>query len=128
MLFESHGANRHSGLIMAHEAKIAGRKVSLEWTQEAAKRFRFRLSSSGGHPSQRELTSAKSADAAVCKLLWAMLPPQEVARHATPEDLFVAIDQDTESEALAQAIHGVYADMDTTPEKKTIKRKSPLRK
>ena len=113
---------------MAHEAIIGGRKVSLEWTQEAANRFRFRLSSIGGHPSQRELTSPTSADAAVCKLLWAMLPPQEVARHATPEDLFVAIDQATESEAIALAIRGVYADMEPTPEKKTTKKKSPLRK
>jgi len=113
---------------MKREITIGGRRSFLEWTHETAKRFRFRLSSIGGHPSQIELTSPTTADAAVCKLLWAMLPSQDVVRYATPEDLFVAIDQDKESEIISEAIIGVYADMEPTPEKKRTTKKRPLRK
>jgi len=113
---------------MSHETIIGGRNVSLTWSQEIAKRFRFRLSAIGGHPTTRELTSPATADAAVCKLLWAMLPTQEIGRYPTPEDLFVAIDQDSESESIGIAIRGVYADMEPTPEKKTTTKKSPSRK
>jgi hypothetical protein len=57
-----------------------------------------------------------------------MLPAQELGRYPTPEDLFVAIDQETESESIGIAIRGVYADMEPTPEKKRTTRKSPSRK
>jgi hypothetical protein len=112
---------------MAHEITIGGRAVSLAWTNEAAKRFSFRLSSIGGHPTQREITTPATASAAVCKILWALLPAAEFVRYATPEDLFVAIDQESESEVIAKAILGVYADMNPTPEKKTstVKSRSP---
>lgn len=112
---------------MSHETTIGGRKVELAWTQEVAKRFRFRLSSIGGHPTQRELTNRATADAAVCKILWALLPSSELGRFPTPEDLFVAIDQETESESISRAIHAVYDDMNPTPEKKRTSRKSPSR-
>jgi hypothetical protein len=111
---------------MSHETTIGGQKVELAWTQEVAKRFRFRLSSIGGHPTQRELTNRATADAAVCKILWALLPASELGRYATPEDLFVAIDQETESESISKAIHAVYNDMTPPPEKKRTLKKSPL--
>ena len=112
---------------MKREIIIGGRKVALEWTHEVKKRFNFRLSSIGGHPTQHELTTPSTADAAVCKLLWALLPAQEVARYSSPEDLYVAIDQDKESEAISTAIIGIYADMEPTPQKKTTSKKSRSR-
>jgi len=113
---------------MAHEITIGGRAILLSWNQEIAKRFNFRLSSIGGHPTQREVTTIATSSAAVCKILWALLPAAEIGRYATPEDLFVAIDQETESEAIAKAILGVYGEMSPTPEKKSTTKKSPSRK
>ena len=108
---------------MSHNVKIGGREVVISWNQETAKRYNFRLSSIGGHPTKRELTTPATSSAAVCKLLWALLPSSEIGRYATPEDLFVAIDQDTESEAISLAIIGVFADMNPTEEKKSTLRK-----
>jgi hypothetical protein len=113
---------------MSHLVKIGGREVVISWNQETAKRYNFRLSCIGGHPTKRELTTPALASAAVCKLLWALLPASEIGRYATPEDLFVDIDQDTESEAISLAIIGVFADMAPTKEKKTTSQKSPSQK
>jgi len=113
---------------MAHEVTIGGRQILISWNQETSKRFNFRLSSIGGHPTQRELTTRATCDAAVCKLLWALLPASEIGRYATPEDLFVAIDQESESEAIAKAILGIYADMTPTPQKKMTSAKSRSQK
>lgn len=109
---------------MEHEAKIGGRKVVLKWNQETAKRFHFRLGTIGGHPTQRELTGAKTRDAAFCKVLWAMLPADLLGLFPSPEELFVAIDQETESEALAKAVLGIYRDMQPDAEKKSTSMKS----
>jgi len=113
---------------MGHAVKIGGREIVISWNQETAKRYNFRLSCIGGHPSKRELTTPALASAAVCKLLWALLPASEIGRFATPEDLFVAIDQDTESEDISKAIIGVFADMNPAKEKKTTSQKSPSQK
>lgn len=112
---------------MSHTVKIGGREILIAWNQETAKRYNFRLSTIGGHPTSRELTTPATASAAVCKILWALLPSSEIGRYATPEDLFVAID-DSEGDAIAEAIVGVYADMAPTPQKKMTSTKSPSRK
>lgn len=108
---------------MSHNVKIGGREVVISWNQETAKRYNFRLSSIGGHPTKRELTTPATSSAAVCKILWALLPASEIGRFQTPEDLFVAIDQETESEGISLAILGVYADMNPSKEKKTTSKK-----
>jgi len=110
---------------MEFPAVIGGREITLKWTQETAKRFHYRLSQIGGHPTQRELSGIRTRDAAACKLLWAFLPPVELASFPTPEDLFVAIDQETEGLALGQALAGIYAEMSVDAEKKSTSRKSP---
>ena len=110
---------------MEHQVKIGGRGITLRWTQETAKRFDYRLGQIGGHPTQRELTGAKTRDAAACKLLWALLPPAELAAYPTPEDLFVAIDQETEGAELGKALAGVYQEMVADAEKKRSLRNSP---
>ena len=112
---------------MAHIVKIDGREVAISWNRETAKRYNFRLSSIGGHPTQRELTTPATSSAAVCKILWALLPASEIGRYATPEDLFVAID-DEDGGMIATAIVGIYADMAPTKEKKTTIKKSPSQK
>jgi hypothetical protein len=108
---------------MSHTVKIAGREIALSWNQETAKRFGYRLSCIGGHPTQRELTTNATAGAALCKLVWALLPSSELGKYATPEDLFVAIDQDSESEGIAKAILSIYAEMNPTEQKKTSSKK-----
>jgi hypothetical protein len=112
---------------MIHKCTIGGREVSLQWTVEIAKRFQYRLATLGGHPTQRDLTSPATANAAVTKILWAMLPASEIGRYPTPEDLFVAIDQESESVSISKAIQSVYADMEPTAEKKSTSKKSPSR-
>jgi len=104
---------------MAQEITIGGRKVAIVWNRETEKRFQFRLSTIGGHPTQRELTTPATSSSAVCKVLWALLPASEIARFATPEDLFVEIDQESESEVIASAIIAIYAEMATSKQKKT---------
>lgn len=113
---------------MSHAVKIGGREILISWNQETAKRFNFRLSTIGGHPSQRELTTPATSSAAVCKILWALLPASEIGRYPTAEDLFVDIDDANEGEAISKAIIGIYADMAPTEQKKTSSTKSPLRK
>lgn len=110
---------------MEYPVTIGGRKLSLKWTQETAKRFHFRLGQIGGHPTQRELTGSRTRDAAACKLLWAFLPPAELANYPTPEDLFVAIDQETEGEELGKALGAIYQEMIPDAEKKSSLTKSP---
>jgi hypothetical protein len=106
--------------------KIGGREIALKWTQETAKRFHYRLSQIGGHPTQRELTGARTRDAAACKLLWAFLPLAELGSYPTPEDLYVAIDQETEGLELGKALAEMYAEMVPDAEKKSTLTKSPL--
>jgi len=124
LLTQNHWRNLNHNLIMTDAIKIAGRDVVISWNQEVAKRFNYRLSCIGGHPTKRDLTNPATASAAVCKLLWALLPSNEIGRYATPEDLFVAIDQDTESEGISQAILAVFAEMNPSVEKKSTSKKS----
>ena len=109
---------------MSHAVKIGGREILISWNLETSRRFNFRLSNIGGHPTKRELTTPATASAAVCKLLWALLPSSEIGRYATPEDLFVAIDEE-DSERNAAALLAIYADMTPTAQKKMNSKKSP---
>ena len=113
---------------MSQAVKIGGREILIHWNQESAKRFNYRLSTIGGHPTKRELTTPATASAAVCKILWALLPASEIGRYATPEDLFVDIDDENEGEAISKAIIGIYDEMSPTEQKKTSSTKSPSRK
>jgi hypothetical protein len=104
---------------------IGGRTVELGWDMETAKRFTYRLKSIGGHPTQRELIGKQTQDVAFTKILWALLPSAHLCNWPSPEDLFVAIDQDTEAKAIAEAVVAIYAEMSPPAEKKSTLRKSP---
>lgn len=108
---------------MAHKITIAGREIELEWTQETAKRFAFRLAGIGGMPTQRQFTQPQSAAAAVVKVLWALLPKADFMRYETPEDLFVDIDGEAEHLAIGQAVTAIFSEMAVTPEKKRTSKK-----
>lgn len=110
---------------MSHHCTIDGRQVELAWTQETAKRFAFRMGAIGGEPNGKELTNPKTVSTALFKVLWGLLPPAEFARHTTPEDLFVAVDHETEAAAIYHAIKGVYEDRFPDAEKKSTSTKSP---
>jgi len=113
---------------MAHACVIAGQEVELAWTQDAAKRFAFRVGDCGGEPTPKQFTNPSTAATALCKALWALLPPAVFAKYPDPEALFVAIDHDKEGEAIFAAISGVYTDRFPSKQKKTSSKKGRLRK
>ena len=113
---------------MIHDVTIAGRKVSLEWSQETAKRYAFRLGEVGGEPTGKQLSDPRTVTTALFKVLWGLLPPMEFARHATPEELFVSVDHDEEGEAIYGAIKAIFEERFVSPEKKSTSKKSPSRK
>ena len=114
--------NRHR--IMSHEITIAGRKLELEWTQETAKRFAFRMGEIGGEPTGKQLSNPRTVATALFKVLWGLLPPNEFARYPDPESLFVAVDHEAEAEAIFASIGGIYEDRFPSKEKKSTSRKS----
>jgi hypothetical protein len=109
---------------MSQSITINGRAVELTWNNETKKRFAFRLQSIGGHPSNKLLSRAATAPAAYAKILWALLPKDAIGDYDTPEDLFVAIDQDNEGSDIAKAIAAIYGEMAPTDEKKSTGAKS----
>lgn len=110
---------------MAHIIRIGGREVALEWTQETAKRYAYRMGELGGEPTGKQLTNPKTVTTALFKVLWALLPAGEFSRHPDPESLFVAVDHETEGEAIFAAIAAIYADRSPTTEKKSTSMRSP---
>ena len=104
---------------MSHEVKIAGRTVALEWTQETAKRYAYRMGELGGEPTGKQLSNPRTVTTALFKVLWGLLPPIEHARHADPEALYVAVDHDTEGEAIYHALTAIYQDRSPSDEKKS---------
>lgn len=110
---------------MSYPVTIGGKAVTLAWTQDIARRFTYRASKIGGAPKTRELSNVKTAAAAVTNLLWLVLPPDVAASYPTPEDLFVAIDHDTEWPAIHTALDAVNADAQSDDEKKSSSQNSP---
>ena len=117
--------NTNRYLIMSHEITIAGRKSELEWTQETAKRFAFRMGEIGGEPTGKQLSNPRTVATALFKVLWGLLPPKEFAGYPDPESVFVAVDHEEEAEAIFAAIGGIYEDRFPSKEKKSTSRKSP---
>ena len=111
---------------MNHEITIGGRPVKIAWTVETQKRFQYRLQTIGGHPPEGAFRAAKTAPAAFCKVLWALLPPAELVALPTPEDVFVALDHEKEAPAMFAAVSAIYGEMAADAEKKTTSGKSPL--
>lgn len=111
---------------MIHQCIIAGRKVSLEWTQETAKRFAYRMGVIGGEPTGKELNNPKKVTTALFQVLWGLLPPGEFQRYTDPEALFVAVDHEAEGAAIYDAIKGVYEERFLDAEKKSTSMNSPL--
>jgi len=112
---------------MSHNVKIGGREVVISWNQETARIHKFRISELGTNPFN-DLRDPIKAESAWVKILWSFLPESECIRHKTPERLYVAIDQESETEGIVKAITGVIADMNPTKEKKTTSQKSPSQK
>lgn len=112
---------------MSYKLTIAGQKTEVAWTQETAKRYAFRASKLGIDPFRLMATPAKREYTLIC-ILWLVLPQEIHLQFATPEDLHVAIDHDTETPAIATALDGVIGDMFPDAEKKSSGTKKPLRK
>jgi hypothetical protein len=110
---------------MPHEITIAGRKVSLAWDIETTKRFAYRMGEVGGEPTTKQLNNPRTVTTALFKVLWGLLPPAEFQRHPDPEALFVAVDHETEAEAIFEALRAIYAERFVTAEKKSTSTTSP---
>lgn len=109
---------------MSYPVKIGGESVEIGWTQDVAKRYDFRASKIGGAPASRDFTNPKKAAWAVTSFLWLILPPAAHNLYASPEDLFVAIDHETEFAAIGAALAGIMSDMAPDAEKKSTGKKS----
>jgi len=110
---------------MKHPLTIAGKPVEIEWTQETAKRFAFRMGTIGGEPRGKDFTNPRKVESSLFKVLWGLLPSSEFAKYEDAESLFVAVDHETEGEAIFAAINGIYADRFPDEEKKSTSMKSP---
>jgi len=111
---------------MPHEIIIGGRKVTLAWDTQTAKRYAFRMGEIGGEPTGKQLSNPKTVTTALFKVLWGLLPSAEFQRHPDPESLFVAVDHDTEAEAIFAAITAIFNDRVVDAEKKRSSQTSPL--
>ena len=110
---------------MSYPVVISGRKVSLAWSQETAKRYSFRMGEIGGEPTGKQLSNPKTVTTALFKVLWGLLPPNEFSRYPDPESLFVAVDHDAEGEVIFDAIKGVFSERFVSDEKKSSLTTSP---
>lgn len=104
---------------MTHKLTIGGQEIEIGWTQEAARRFAFRASKHKIKLDGEAFTDPSRAASAYVECLWLLLPAGEFGKHATPEDLAVAIDHDTESESVVAAVLACVGDMVADAEKKT---------
>jgi hypothetical protein len=110
---------------MGHILNIAGQPVTLEWTQDIARRLPYRISLIGGFPTERELSYSRTATAAITKLIWLFLPPLVHSRYSTPEELFLDLNHREEASQIHAAVSGICADMVADEEKKTSSQSSP---
>ena len=110
---------------MSYLVKVAGREVELAWTQETAKRFAYRMGEVGGEPTAKQFTNPRTVETALFKVLWALLPSTMLASYPDPESLFLAVDHETEGEAIFKAINKVYEDRYPNAAKKKPSKKSP---
>lgn len=104
---------------MSHQCKIAGRDVSLAWTNSSLRSLRFRAGKIREDP--RELFGALAdnarAEYAAGALLWMLAPDDLHAKHAKPESLWLTVGDD-EIEGVIKAIVGTLADSNPDAEKK----------
>jgi len=108
---------------MSYLVKIAGKEAELAWTQETAKRFSYRMGEIGGEPTSKQFTNPKTVETALFKVLWALLPSHIFCKYPDPESLYVAVDHESEGEAIFKAIDGVYRDrFPNLAKKKTTKK------
>lgn len=110
---------------MPHEITIGGRKVTLAWDTQTAKRYAYRMGEIGGEPTSKQLSNPKTVTTALFKVLWGLLPSAEFQRHPDPEALFVAVDHESEAEAIFAAITSIFNDRVVDAEKKRSLRTSP---
>ena len=104
---------------------IGGETVHLAWTQDVARRLAFRASKIGGGPSFADFRNRKKAAAAITSFLWLILPADVHARFTTPEELFLAIDHETEATAIHTAIMAVIGSMKLADDEKKTPQITP---
>lgn len=111
---------------MTYSIKIGGRDIALKWDRRSELAYHYRMSCIGGHPSKSQIAGEKTAISSLFKILWALLPSAEHIKYQTPEDLFVEVDHESETEAIYSAINNMFADNQNNVEKKSSTTKSHL--
>lgn len=106
--------------------KIAGREVLISWNQEAARRFDFRMGQIGGEPSPSKLANPKTVTTSLFQILWGLLPPIDHKLYDSPEELYAAVDHESEAKGIYEAIKAIYEERFPSAEKKSDLKKSPL--
>ncbi len=104
---------------MSYQITIAGRKTSIAWDQGTMRRYLFRLGVIGGEPTAKQLTNPKTVTTAIFKILWCLLPPDIHREFESPEDLFAAVDHETEGPAIYAAVKAIFEDRAGITQKKT---------
>lgn len=98
---------------------IDGRAVTIQWDQGTARRYQFRMAKYGLKLNAKHLTDPHRAHAAFLEILWLLLPDGEFQRHASAEDLAVAVDMKAQAENIVSAVTSALVEMTGDDEKKT---------
>jgi len=86
------------------KATIAGREVEFMWNQGAARRMDYRASKHGITWRPRDFFDNEKIVAAVMDAAWLLLPTDVFALYPSPEDMFAAMDHETEAQTLSEAV------------------------
>lgn len=103
---------------MSATVKIDGKEIALRWDNSTARQVRFRQSALGESIVSilRDIQKPAKAEAAMAKLLWAMLP--DVSQYPTPESLWLSIADEDMVDA-GKAVMAILAESSPSDQKKT---------
>lgn len=112
---------------MIHELVIAGKKVAIEWTNDASRNMRIRSSKIGADIPKlwAGVSKENSAEYAVTAFIWMLLPSGTYSKYQSPEDLYSDLSVD-DAKSNFNALIGVIADMEPSDEKKSTLTNSHL--
>lgn len=105
---------------MASVIKLAGKSVTVGWTQETLRHLRLRASKADIDPRRLigDFGNPNKAEYAVTAFMWLILPKEAYRKYPTPEDLYDDIAEEDAEDNLS-AIAAVIEEMAVDMEKKS---------
>ena len=105
---------------MASIIKLAGKPVTVGWTQETLRHLRLRASKANIDPRRLigDFGNPNKAEYAVTAFMWLILPKETYRKYETPEDLYDDISEEDAEENLASIV-AVIEEMAVDIEKKS---------